>query len=300
MTLASGHFGRTIAALAAALSLGLASIAAGQSTPKPPPKELEGVDLVSKLGEQVPLDLEIVNSDGKKVKLGQYFRPGRPVILSLAYYRCPLVCPLVLQRLQQGMNALPYIVGEDYDCLVVSFDPLETTKAANEAKVLALGGYTKPVTPVVKAGWEFHTSPDSAARQLAMAVGFNYKLVPETGQYSHPVALVVLTPEGKVARYVSGLDYSSDDLRMALLEASKGTIATSIGDWFRHTCWVFDDKTGRYTLRAFRVMQIGGLLTAVGIATLIAGLRAGERLRAIRREEANTGAGEGSRMGQVR
>lgn len=281
-----------IVALGAVLSLNLP--ASAQLIMKEPPPEAQGVELVSKLGEKVSMDLEFLNADGKTVKLGDYFKAGKPVILCLAYYKCPLTCPLVLERLQQGMNGLPYIVGEDFKCLVISFDPTETTKAAADAKVAYLGGYAKPVTPVVKSGWEFHVSPDSAARSLATSVGFNYKLIPETGQYSHPVSLVVLTPEGKVARYVSGLDYTPDDLRMALLEASQGKIASSIGDWARFTCFVYDDKHGRYTVSATRVMRIGGLLTALGVGTLIAGLRAGERLRALRREKGTEVHGAGA------
>ncbi len=287
----AGKLGQTLATLVGAAAMSLASSASAQLIMKDVPPEAQGVDLVSKLGEKVPMDLEFVNADGKTVQLGDYFKAGKPVILCLAYYRCPMTCPLVLERLQQGMNGLPYIVGEDYKTLVISFDPTEGTKAAADAKVAYLGGYTKPVTPVVKSGWEFHSSATAATRTLATAVGFNYKLIPETGQYSHPVTLVVLTPEGKVARYVSGLDYTPEDLRMALLEASQGKIAASIGDWAKFTCFVYDDKHGRYTLSAVRVMRIGGLLTLTGVATLIAGLRAGERLRAMRREKSQVHGG---------
>ena len=284
MTRRIGQFGRKLAAFAAALPFALT--ASAQIIMKDPPPEAQDVGLVSKLGEQVPLDLEFVNGEGKNVKFRDYFKAGKPVVLTLMYYRCPMVCPLVLERLQQGMNGLPYIVGEDYTSVVLSFDPTETSKTAAEAKVQYLGGYAKPVTPVVKAGWDFLVCPSSNVRVLANAVGFNYKYIDEAGQYSHPVSLIVLTPEGKVARYVSGMDYTPEDLRMALLEASKGKIASSIGDWFRHTCYVYNDKTGKYTMRAMNVMRIGGFLTVAALGTLIAGLKAGERLRAMRRSRA--------------
>jgi protein SCO1/2 len=287
-----GQFRRVLAAaVAAALSLALAWVAPAQVIMKEPPPEARDVGLVSKLGEKVPMDLEFVNGEGKPVKLGQYFKSGKPVILALVYYRCPMICPLVLQRLQEGLNGLSYIVGEDYNCVVLSFDPSEKPAAAAEAKTLYLEGYNKPVTPSVRAGWDFLVCPNSNVRMLATAVGFNYKYIEEGGQYSHPVSLIVLTPEGKVARYVSGMDYTSDDLRMALLEASQGKIASSIGDWFRHTCFTYNDKTGKYTVRAMRVMQIGGFLTVAGLGALIAGLKAGERLRAMRRERAGTNTG---------
>lgn len=290
MTGWKGKLGRTIAATAAAWSFALPAPA--QIIMKEPPPEAQDVGLVSKLGEQAPLDLEFVNGEGKPVKFRDYFKAGKPVVLTLMYYRCPMVCPLVLERLQRGMNGIPYIVGEDYTSVVVSFDPTEKPQAAAEAKVLYLGGYSKPVSPVVKAGWDFLVCPNSNTRVLASAVGFNYKYIEEAGQYSHPVSLVVLTPEGKVARYVSGMDYTPEDLRMALLEASKGKIASGIGDWFRHTCYVYNDKTGKYTMRAMNVMRLGGLLTVAALGTLIAGLKAGERLRAMRRERGEKKANE--------
>lgn len=270
-----------IAATAAALSF--APAASAQLISKELPEVFQGVDVVPKLGDQVPLDLKLVDGEGKKVELRKYFRPGRPVILALVYYRCPMTCPLVLEKLQQGLNGLSYIVGEDFNTVVVSFDPTETAETAAHNKLVYLGGYNKPVTPVIKSGWDFLVSPDSAASTLAASVGFHYKLIPESGQYSHPMALVILTPEGKVARYVSGLDYTSQDLRLALLEASEGKVAKSMGDFFLHLCFRYDASTGKYTMHAWRVMQIGAILTALSLATFITGLRASERLKRHRR-----------------
>jgi len=159
-----------VAAVAAALSLALAWVAPAQVIMKEPPPEARDVGLVSKLGEKVPMDLEFVNGEGKPVKLGQYFKSGKPVILALVYYRCPMICPLVLQRLQEGLNGLSYIVGEDYNCVVLSFDPSEKPAAAAEAKTLYLEGYNKPVTPSVRAGWDFLVCPNSNVRMLATAV----------------------------------------------------------------------------------------------------------------------------------
>ncbi len=285
MTLAGVPSRSTLAALAAALF----SCAASAQTPKPLsttapfskelPKEFQGVDIVSKLGQQVPLDLQFTGPDGKQVPLSTYFRPGKPVVLALAYFRCPMTCPLVLEKLQQGLNGVPYIVGADFNTLVVSFDPTETYHTAASNKDLYLTGYTKPVTQITRNGWDFLVSPDSAAATLASSVGFQYKFIPESGQYSHPAALIILTGDGKVARYLSGLDYTPNDLRLALLEASEGKIATTVGDFFRHLCFRFDASTGKYTVRAFRVMQLGAIITALALATLITGLRASERLK---------------------
>lgn len=273
-----------LAALAAAFAAAPSVEAQGPRDPLP--EGFKDVGLVSKLGEQVPLDLTFTSSEGKRVALSSYLNSKRPVVLVPAYFRCPMTCPLMLERLQQGLNGLSYIVGEDFTCLVVSFDPTETAQAAASNRQLYLGGYTKPLTPAAKAGWEFLVSPDSAAATLCAAVGFQYKYIPESGQYSHPAALIVLTPEGKVARYVSGLDYTPQDIRMALLEASEGKIAQSLGDFFVHLCYRFDPTTGKYTMHAFRFMQLGAILTATGVVTLIVGLRASERLKRHRREVA--------------
>lgn len=271
-----------VIAAAAALSA-FAPCARAQLITDKVPEVAEGMDKISsKLGQVIPLDLMFTNGEGKRVALKDFFRPKRPVVIALAYYRCPMTCPLVLSKLQQGLNGLPYIVGEDFATLVISFDPSETAKTAAEQKSLYLGGYLKGVTPVVKAGWEFLVSPDSSAAALASSVGFPYKYIPETGEYSHGAALVVLTPEGKVARYVPGLEYTSQDLRLALLEASEGKIASSIGDWFLHTCFRYDPTLGRYTVHAWTLMRIGAILTALGLGALIMGLRASERLKRYR------------------
>lgn len=250
------------------------------------PEVFKGVDLVSHLGETIPLDLQFTGPDGKRVPLSKYFNKGKPVVIALVYFRCPMTCPLVLDRLQFGLNGLSYIAGADFNTLVISFDPTETAAAAAEQKMLYLGGYTKPVTQVVKDGWEFLVSPDSSASMLARSVGFQYKFIPDTSQYSHPTALVVLTPEGKVARYISGLDYTSQDLRLALLEASEGKIAKTMGDFFLHFCYRYDATTGRYTVHAWTIMRVGAILTALSLGTLITGLRASERLKRHRRAAA--------------
>lgn len=273
-----------LAALAAAF---IAAPTADAQGPRDPlPEGFKDVGLVPKLGEQIPLDLVFTNGEGKQVALASFFNQKRPVVLVPAYFRCPMTCPLMLERLQQGLNGISYMVGEDFNCLVVSFDSSETAAAAASNRQLYLGGYTKPLTPAAKTGWEFLVSPDSAAATLCGAVGFQYKYIPESGQYSHPAALIVLTSDGKVARYISGLDYTPQDIRMALLEASEGKIAQSLGDFFVHLCFRFDPTTGKYTMHAFRFMQLGAILTATAVVTLIVGLRASERLKRHRREAA--------------
>jgi protein SCO1 len=272
------------------------------------PEPAQGVELVQRLGERVPLALEFTNSRGEKVALGSYFNQAKPVMLVMVYYNCPLICPMTLEKLQQTLNALPYTVGDDYKVLVVSFDARNTTQMAADNKAVYLAGYNRPKTPAVVAGWEFHTSTQENARLLSEAIGFKYKLIPETGEYSHASTYVLLTPEGVISRYVSGLEPDAREVRMALLEASEGKIAQSISDFWLHLCFRWDPTAGMYSLHAMRVMQITGFLTVLGLLTLVAALKAGERARAWRRahdrdrsEMAGAGAGRALKpaMGQL-
>jgi protein SCO1/2 len=177
-------------------------------------------------------------------------------------------------------------VGQDFNVVVVSFDPNNTTEMAAENKARYLDGYKLPPDDTVKAGWTFHTARAGEARRIAEAVGFKYRYIEESGQYAHPSVLTVLTQDGRVSGYVSGLEPQPNDLRLALLEASEGKIAKGIGDFFLHRCYRYDPKTGRFSLQATRVMQMAGLVSVVGLTALIAALRAGERARKARRARA--------------
>jgi protein SCO1/2 len=255
-----------------------------------PPAPLQGLDLVKKLGEKAPLELEFTDSTGAKVKLGQYFNQkspsgvAKPVVLALVYYNCPMMCPLVLSRIQERLNGINYLVGDDFNVVVVSFDPTNTTKMAADNKAAYLAGYNKDQKKG-EAGWTFHTSEPVAVRRLADAVGFPYRFVPETGQYAHPAALTVLTPDGRVSGYIDGMSQDGGELKLALLQASEGKIAKGIGDFFLHKCYRYDPNTGAYSIQATRVMQIGGFLTVAAVVTLLAGLRAAERARRYRLEQ---------------
>jgi protein SCO1 len=246
------------------------------------PEPVRELELEQRLGERVPLDLEFTDSTGARVQLGRYFKQGRPVVVVMVYYNCPLICPLTLERLQKVLNSVNFTVGDDFNVVVVSFDTRNTTQMAAENKAAYLIGYNRPKTPEVLAGWEFHTSTMLSARSLAEAIGFRYRFIPETGEYSHPATFVVLTPEGVISRYLSGLDPDAREMRLALLEASQGKIAQSISDFFLHLCFRWDPTTGAYGLHAMRVMQITGFLTVAALGTLLAALKAGERARAWR------------------
>jgi protein SCO1/2 len=275
--------------LLAAACCAVAWPASAQLIPKEEPKEAQGVALEPRLGQQVPLGTPVVNAKGQTVELGSYFKTGKPVVLAMVYYNCPMICPLVLLRLQERINGVPYALGEDFSVVVVSFDPSNTTDMAASNEEGYFGGYNKAKTPAARAAWNFHTASVGSARAIADAVGFKYKFLEETGQYSHPALLTVLTPDGRVSGYVSGLDSDSNELRAALLQASEGKIAKTWGDFFLHKCYRYDPKTGTYSLQATRIMQMGGFLTVAALGALVAALKAGERARTLRAPAAPTG-----------
>lgn len=277
------HPGRVFGLLAAAA---MAAPATAQLNPKEPPSEIRGLEVEEKLGARVPLGLTFNDWTGSPAPLSKYFASGKPVILVLGYYDCPLVCPLVLERLQASLGKLDYTVGTDFNVVYVSFDPENTTEMAARYRRDAIESYAAAGherTARIEAGWAFHTSQPSQVRPLADAVGYEYRFLPESGEYSHPVALVFLSGEGVVSRYIYGFDYDPKDVKLSLLEASQGAIAQSLGDRLLWFCYHYDPKTGRYSLAAFRVMQAGAVVTMTVVGTLILALKLGERGRRRRR-----------------
>jgi protein SCO1/2 len=288
----TGRIG-TIAARLAALTALVAAAAPspGQILEKEPPAAINGLEVTEQLGARVPLNLEFTDWQGNRVPLRQYFDRGKPVILVLGYYTCPLVCPLILETLTKSLNKLDYTAGRDFAVVYVSFDHRNTTADAAAARGASWLGYSREKTPDMDWGWAFHTSEPSQMRPLADAIGYEYRFLEESGEYSHPVALVFLSPDGQVSRYIYGFDYTERDLKLSLLEASSGGIAQSLGDRLVWFCYVYDHKTGRYSLAAFRVMQAGGFLTVAFVSVLILSLRWAER-RKRARERSGTAGGE--------
>lgn len=270
------RIGRVLGALAGVLAF--PPWAAAQPNPVMPRPDFSDLEVTERVGEQLPLHAEFKNSKGETVRLGDYFKDGKPAIIAMVYYRCPVVCGVILDKLTQCMNRLDYQVGKDFRCLVFSFDPSETAAAADAKKSRYTSGYVHGTGPEVMAGWEFHVGTEVASRELAQAIGFNPKKL-DNGEYSHPTAIYVVTPEGKISRYIFGLDYPPRDIKLSLLDATSGKIAASLGDKLLHFCFRFDPNTGRSVLVAFRVMQLGAAATAVLVGVLIGALVLGERVR---------------------
>jgi protein SCO1/2 len=269
-----------IALVAAAVvaTVGPVAVASAQLGMKDP-EGIENVDVEEKLGNQLPLGLTFTNADGVDVPLSTYFKNDkRPAILAMVYYDCPVVCDVLLQRLAESLNGLDLTVGPDFEVLVFSFDPSETVEQARILRESYLAGYNREVTAETRAAWQFHVGDGASSRELANAVGFKYQKL-ANGEYSHPVALFVITPDGRVSRYVYGFEYPVRDVKLSLIEASEGRLARTIGDRVLAFCYMFDPNTGRYSLVAFRVMQIGGLITLILLSGLIAIMFISERYR---------------------
>lgn len=275
-----------ILAFAAAVLVAIARPAAAQGTLNELPDAARGVGMDDRLGNRLSFPIIVRSELGEAVDLASYFNKGKPVVLSLVYYDCPLQCPALLENLSQTIGECSFEPGEDYTVLVVSFDPTNTEQMALEAKRDALVrhelSYGRSVNDDTRSGIRFHVSGEAEARRLADAVGFRYKLLPN-GEYSHPSALIVLSPEGVVTRYLPGFNTTDEKvgpmLRMALLEASDGRIARGFIDWFVHTCFTFDPDAGAYSMEAMAVMRLAGAGTVVVLGGLIGVLFLKERLR---------------------
>jgi protein SCO1 len=246
------------------------SIAAGAQAPA----ILDKVGFDQRLNEQVPMDLAFTDEDAKAVKLGDYFGQ-KPVILVLAYYRCPMLCTLVLNGLVQGMHDMPFTLGKEFNVVTVSFDPRETPDLAAAKKKTYMASYGQPGAA---AGWHFLTGKQDAIEKLTKAVGFRYVYDAKHDQYIHTSGIMVLTPQGKISRYFYGIQFPGRNLRLGLVEASASKIGSPT-DQILLYCFHYDPETGKYTASILNVVRMGGVLTIVGLAGMVWFLLRWERRR---------------------
>jgi protein SCO1/2 len=247
------------------------------------PPVLRGVGFDQRLNEQVPLDLAFKDESGQPVRLGDYFQ-GKPVILVLAYYRCPMLCTQVLNGLVRALLDIPLDVGKEFEVVTVSFDPRETPELAAAKKKTYLERYGRPGAA---AGWHFLTGEQDAIRRLTESVGFRYTYDPRNDQFAHASGLLVLTPAGKISRYFYDITYSPRDLRLGLVEASANRIG-SPADQVLLFCFHYDPAEGKYGPVIMNFVRLGGALTVLAVGTLFAVLWRQERRRA-RRDLATAG-----------
>lgn len=237
--------------------------AGGRSEPLP--SELEGVGITEKLEAPVPLGLEFKDENDRTVKLEQYFNGDKPVILTLVYYRCPMLCGLVLNGLLESMQQISLAPGDDFEIVTVSIDPLETPKLAKIKKQNYLKEFGKPEAA---KGWHFLSGKENNIRTLADSVGFGFKWIERRKEFAHGAAIMILTPDGRVSRYLGGIEYEPKTLRLSLVEASEGKIGNAF-DQFYLSCFHYDADAGTYSVAAMGVMRLGGSLVACSLGVML-------------------------------
>ena len=243
--------------------------------------ELRGVEVVERLGSSLPTRLTLTNSDGETIETGSLFDGEKPVVLAFVYFGCPVVCPFYLDQLTNTLRGIDYTIGEDFRVVVVSIDHTEGVTESSGAKIRYTAAYGRDAT-TVNAGWSFLTGDEQSVRALADAAGWHYQSLPN-GEYSHPAALLMVSPEGTVSRYMYGFELPTKQVKLGLMEASEGKIAESVGDKLMFYCYRFDPSAGAYSMEAMAVMRIAGLVTVAGLVALIGGLIVHEKTKRGRR-----------------
>jgi protein SCO1 len=229
------------------------------------PIALRNVDLQQNLGAKIPLELEFYDATGKEVSLREYFS-RRPVILSFVYYSCQDLCPLILDGLVRSLRPLSLDVGDQFDVVVVSFDPRDTPALATAKKADSVKQYARPDT---QDGWHFLTGDENAIQRLTDAAGFRYNYESDKDRFGHATGIILLTPDGKIARYFYGMEFSPRDLRLGLIEASANKIGSPI-DQLLLFCYHYDPVSGKYNLLITNVLRLAAIVTVGALAIFIA------------------------------
>jgi protein SCO1 len=229
------------------------------------PDLLKDVSIDQKLNDQVPLDLKFRDEHGNPVSLGQFFTPGKPVILSLVYFSCPMLCTEELNGLDRSLKLLPMSVGKDFQVITLSIDPTDESIMAEAKQELYTGMYGRKGSA---SGWHFLTGENSQIKALADAVGYHYAYDPDSKQFAHAALIMVLTGEGKISRYFYGVSYPSRDLRLGIEDASEGKISSPV-DQVLLFCYHYDPRTGKYGLVISRAIQLGGGITLLALGLLV-------------------------------
>ena len=236
------------------------------------PDLLKDVSIDQKLNDQVSMNLTFRDEHGRPVSLGQFFTPGKPVILSLVYFSCPMLCTEELNGLDRSLKLIPMSIGKDFQVVTVSIDPTDEPIMAETKQELYTGMYGRPGSA---PGWHFLTGENSQIKALADSVGYHYAYDPDSKQFAHAALIIVLTGEGKISRYFYGVTYPSRDLRLGLEQASDGKIGSPV-DQVLLFCYHYDPQTGKYGLVISRVIQLGGGVTLLALGLLVFFLARGE------------------------
>ena len=247
-----------------ALVLGTASVASAQRT-EALPEELRGISLDAEPGAQVPIDRPFVDETGKKVVLSDYFDGEKPVIMTLGYYRCPMLCDLVLNGLADALKALSWEPGREFEIVTISFDPVETPMMAKLKKQSYVKYFGRTSA---HRGWHFLVGEKDDSRAVADAVGFGYTWNQKQKQWIHPAAIFILTPDGKLSRCIPRTTFEPRAVKLSLVEASEGKLGSTI-DSLLLWCFHYDEEANRYSLAATAVMRIGGFVVMIVLAAIL-------------------------------
>lgn len=239
------------------------------------PKQLEGVGVEEHLSSPLPLTLKFRDDRGKLVRLGDYFGKGRPIVLSMNYSSCPMLCNVQLNGMADALRDLDWTAGREYDVVSVSINPRETFEEAQLAKKRYVERYGQPGS---EDGWHFLTGDEQDIKELARTIGFQYHYVPSQKEYAHPAVFVLASPDGNVMRYVYGVNFDPQMLRLSLVEASEGKVGNTI-DKFILYCFHYDAAAGKYAPVARNIMKVGAAGTVLVLALVLATFWARERSR---------------------
>jgi protein SCO1/2 len=238
------------------------------------PAPLREIGFDQNLDRRVPLDVPFTDESGRAVRLGDYFG-ARPVVLVFAYYECPMLCTQVVNGLASALSVISLSAGSDFETVVVSFDPRDTPASAAAKKTAYLERYKRPGAA---EGTHFLTGRPPSIAQLTKAAGFRYVWDEQTKQFAHPSGVIVLTPDGRLARYLFGIEYGARDLRFAIVEASDGKVGNP-ADALLLYCYHYDPMTGRYGLAIMRTLRLAGVLTVLGLGSFVVLMVRQERRR---------------------
>ncbi len=229
------------------------------------PPALVDVGIEEHLESKIPLDAKFLDENGRETALSEYFQLGKPVLFNFAYYRCPMLCNLVLAGMVEGIKKMAWTPGVEFEVVTVSMDPKEGPAQALAKKKTHIEALGKPEAA---AGWHFLTGKEKVISRVAKAIGFNFHYNAATDDFSHAAAIFALSPDGKICRYLYGVDYPPKDLRLALLEA-KDCKALSIGEKLTLFCYHYDPNAKGYVLFAQNSMRGGGYVVLAGLILLL-------------------------------
>lgn len=279
---------RALAPVLACALLGLSGLAVAQpgGRKEEAPKELDGVGIEEKLGAKLPLQLEFTDSDGKQVALGELFRGERPVLLTMNYSDCPMLCSLQLNGLVDALNTIEWQIGKEFDIVTISLDPKEAPERAKQTKDRYLTQYAKGDKLAAARGWTFLVGSEANIKAVADTVGFGYRYSEERQEYLHQAGIMVLSPSATMSRYLYGIAFSPQTVRLSMAEASEGKQVSTV-DALVLYCFHYDAEAGNYTPAVRNIMKLGGAITVVALAFFVA---AGITVKKHRKKVANTPA----------